>query len=40
MNPNNYIQLIFDKDAENIQWRKDSRFNKFVGRRGQLSAKN
>jgi hypothetical protein len=29
MNPHNYAQLIFDKGAENIQWRKDSLFNKF-----------
>jgi hypothetical protein len=28
MNPHNYILLIFDKDAKNIWWRKDSLFNK------------
>jgi hypothetical protein len=28
MNPHNYIHFIFDKDAKNIQWRKDSLFNK------------
>jgi hypothetical protein len=28
MNPHNYTNLIFDKGAKNIQWRKDSFFNK------------
>jgi hypothetical protein len=28
MNAHSYAQLIFDKGAENIQWRKDSLFNK------------
>jgi hypothetical protein len=28
MNPHNYNQLIFDKGAENIRWRKGSLFNK------------
>jgi hypothetical protein len=29
MNPHSYAHLIFDKDAKNIQWRKDSLFNKY-----------
>jgi hypothetical protein len=28
MNPHRYAQLIFDKGAKNIQWRKDNLFNK------------
>jgi hypothetical protein len=28
MNPHNYTQLIFGKGTKNIQWRKDSLFNK------------
>jgi hypothetical protein len=28
MNPHNYTQPIFDKGTKNIQWRKDSLFNK------------
>jgi hypothetical protein len=28
MNPHKYSQLIFDKGAKNIWWRKDSVFNK------------
>jgi uncharacterized protein (DUF736 family) len=27
MNPHNYAQLIFEKGAKNIRWRKDSPFN-------------
>jgi hypothetical protein len=29
MNPHSYVLLIFDKGTENIQWRKDSLFNKW-----------
>jgi hypothetical protein len=28
MKPQNYNQLIFDKSSKNIQWRKESLFNK------------
>jgi hypothetical protein len=28
MKPHNYNQLVFDKGAKNIQWRKDSLINK------------
>jgi hypothetical protein len=29
MKPHTYDQLIFDKEAKNIQWKKDSIFNKW-----------
>jgi hypothetical protein len=28
MDPHNYTQLSFNKDAKNVQWRKDSLFSK------------
>jgi hypothetical protein len=28
MKPHNYNQLVFDKGAKNIRWRRDSLFNK------------
>jgi hypothetical protein len=32
MKPHNYNQLVFDKGAKNMQWRKDSLFNKNCGK--------
>jgi hypothetical protein len=29
MNPHSYTNLIFDKGAKNIQWRKENLFNKY-----------
>jgi hypothetical protein len=40
MNPHNYAQLIFDKGAKNIRWRKDSLFNKCHWGKWYLSARN
>jgi hypothetical protein len=34
MKPHNYNQLVFDKGATNIRWRKDSLFNKTAGKTG------
>ena len=40
MDPQLYGQLIFDKAGKNIQWKKDSFFNKWTAVRiGQLHAK-
>ena len=39
MDPQNYVDLIFDKGAENIQWKKDSLFNNGADSIGDQHAK-
>jgi hypothetical protein len=39
MNPHTYGHLILDKGAKNIQWKKDSIFNKWCQHNWQLSCR-
>jgi uncharacterized protein (DUF736 family) len=40
MNPHNYANLIFDKGAKNIRWKKTASSTNVAGKSGYPSAKN
>ena len=39
INPCTSVQLMYNKGGKNIQWKKNSFFNKWAGKTGQLHVK-